>query len=54
MTDYTEELIATANRIAHGVKGHGGVGILAADESTGTIAKRFEGIKVENTEVNTF
>ena len=27
-------------------------GILAADESTGTIAKRFESIKVENTEEN--
>ncbi|MDP2240223.1 MAG: class I fructose-bisphosphate aldolase [Burkholderiales bacterium] len=29
-----------------------GKGILAADESTGTIAKRFAGIKVENTEEN--
>jgi fructose-bisphosphate aldolase class I len=29
-----------------------GRGILAADESTGTIAKRFESIKVENTEEN--
>jgi fructose-bisphosphate aldolase class I len=29
-----------------------GKGILAADESTGTIAKRFEGIKTENTEDN--
>lgn len=29
-----------------------GRGILAADESTGTIGKRFEGIKVENTEEN--
>jgi len=29
-----------------------GKGILAADESTGTIQKRFEGIKVENTEDN--
>jgi fructose-bisphosphate aldolase class I len=29
-----------------------GKGILAADESTGTIAKRFEGIKVENVEEN--
>lgn len=29
-----------------------GKGILAADESTGTIGKRFDGIKVENTEEN--
>jgi len=29
-----------------------GKGILAADESTGTIEKRFAGIKVENTEAN--
>lgn len=29
-----------------------GKGILAADESTGTIAKRFSGIDVENTEEN--
>jgi fructose-bisphosphate aldolase, class I len=29
-----------------------GKGILAADESTGTIAKRFDSIKVENTEEN--
>jgi len=29
-----------------------GKGILAADESTGTIAKRFDGIDVENTETN--
>ncbi len=29
-----------------------GRGILAADESTGTIGKRFDGIKVENTEEN--
>ena len=29
-----------------------GKGILAADESTGTIAKRFKGISVENTEEN--
>jgi|TARA_B110000211_G_scaffold234093_1_gene302386 fructose-bisphosphate aldolase, class I len=29
-----------------------GKGILAADESTGTIAKRFQGINVENTEQN--
>src|SRR5579871_2430172 len=29
-----------------------GKGILAADESTGTIQKRFDAIKVENTETN--
>ena len=29
-----------------------GRGILAADESTGTIGKRFDSIKVENTEEN--
>jgi fructose-bisphosphate aldolase class I len=29
-----------------------GKGILAADESTGTIEKRFTGIKVENSEEN--
>ena len=29
-----------------------GKGILAADESTGTIGKRFDSIKVENTEEN--
>ena len=29
-----------------------GKGILAADESTGTIAKRFKSIKVENLEKN--
>ena len=29
-----------------------GKGILAADESTGTIAKRFKSINVENTEEN--
>jgi len=44
---YRDELVATANAIAR--PGHG---ILAADESTGTIAKRFEKIKLENTEEN--
>ena len=29
-----------------------GKGILAADESTGTIAKRFKSINVENLEIN--
>lgn len=37
----------TANKISQP-----GYGILAADESTGTIGKRFEGIKIENTEEN--
>lgn len=40
-------LIATAKAITR--PGHG---ILAADESTGTIGKRFDQIKVENTEDN--
>ena len=42
---YKDELIANAKKIC--AKGKG---ILAADESTGTIAKRFSGINVENTE----
>jgi fructose-bisphosphate aldolase class I len=44
---YKDELIATANAIATP-----GKGILAADESTGTIGKRFEKIKLENNEAN--
>jgi len=44
---YRNELIATANAIATP-----GRGILAADESTGTIGKRFEKIKIENNEDN--
>jgi fructose-bisphosphate aldolase class I len=44
---YRDELVATANAIAK--RGHG---ILAADESTGTIGKRFEKIKIENSESN--
>jgi len=44
---FTAELVATARAIC--TKGKG---ILAADESTGTIGKRFEAIKVENTEAN--
>lgn len=44
---YRDELIQTANAIAK--RGHG---ILAADESTGTIGKRFEKIKIENNEEN--
>lgn len=44
---YAEELVATANAIASA-----GKGILAADESTGTIGKRFSAIDVENVEEN--
>lgn len=44
---FTEELIKTARAICAP-----GKGILAADESTGTIGKRFDGIEVENTEPN--
>ena len=42
---YAEELIQTAKSIASP-----GKGILAADESTGTIGKRFSVIGVENVE----
>jgi fructose-bisphosphate aldolase class I len=41
----------TLNTIARAMVAPG-KGILAADESTGTIGKRFDGIKVENTEEN--
>eukprot|EP00052_Salpingoeca_macrocollata_P033414 m.8341 g.8341 ORF g.8341 m.8341 type:complete len:373 (+) comp5113_c0_seq1:76-1194(+) len=44
---YAAELIQTAKTIATA-----GKGILAADESVGTIGKRFDGIKVENNEAN--
>uniref|UniRef100_A0A0C9RQV8 Fructose-bisphosphate aldolase n=1 Tax=Wollemia nobilis TaxID=56998 RepID=A0A0C9RQV8_9CONI len=44
---YTEELIKTAKYIATP-----GKGILAADESTGTIGKRLASISVENVEAN--
>jgi fructose-bisphosphate aldolase class I len=44
---YTDELIATASYIATP-----GKGILAADESTGTIGKRLASINVENVETN--
>jgi fructose-bisphosphate aldolase class I len=46
-TPYKEELIATANAI-----GTLGKGILAADESTGTIGKRFDQIGLANEESN--
>jgi len=44
---YKDELIATARKIASP-----GKGILAADESTGTIKSRFDKIGVENTREN--
>jgi fructose-bisphosphate aldolase class I len=44
---FRDELIATAKKIATP-----GKGILAADESTGTIGKRLEAIKLENNEAN--
>lgn len=46
-TPYAEELIRNARAIAAP-----GKGILAADESTGTIGQRFTAISVENTEEN--
>ncbi|CEM05410.1 unnamed protein product [Vitrella brassicaformis CCMP3155] len=45
--EIAKELVANAEAIATP-----GKGILAADESTGTIKKRFDGINVENTEQN--
>lgn len=47
MSNFTAELIATAKAIAAP-----GKGILAADESTGTIGQRFSKINVENIEEN--
>ena len=47
MSEFAAELIATARYIASP-----GKGILAADESTGTIGKRFAPIGVENNEEN--
>jgi fructose-bisphosphate aldolase class I len=47
VSSFREELIKTAREIAAP-----GKGILAADESTGTIGSRFQGINVENTEEN--
>ena len=44
---YTNELIQTAQEICAP-----GKGILAADESTGTIGKRFDQIGVENNHEN--
>lgn len=47
MSQYAAELVQNARLIAAA-----GKGILAADESTGTIGQRFSGINVENTEEN--
>ena len=47
LSDYTSELISTANSLASP-----GKGILAVDESTKTIGKRLGSIGVENTEAN--
>ena len=46
----TDAQKAELREIAHKIV-DGGKGILAADESTGTIGKRLAGIGVENTEV---
>ena len=45
--NFKKELMETAKAICAP-----GKGILAADESTGTIGKRFDGISVENTHEN--
>jgi fructose-bisphosphate aldolase class I len=45
--NFANELVVNARKIAAS-----GKGILAADESTGTIQKRFDSIKLENTEEN--
>jgi fructose-bisphosphate aldolase class I len=45
--DFRKELMETANGLSRR-----GFGILAADESTGTIGKRFDSIKIENNEEN--
>ena len=47
MSRFADELVATAKAMVAP-----GKGILAADESTGTIKKRFDSISVENTEDN--
>lgn len=45
--DYSEELIATANKICTP-----GKGILAADESPTSVSKKFDALKVENNAEN--
>jgi fructose-bisphosphate aldolase class I len=47
MSSFAAELVENARKIAST-----GKGILAADESTGTIGKRFADISVENNEEN--
>jgi fructose-bisphosphate aldolase class I len=47
MTDKLEQLVETAQALVAP-----GKGILAIDESTGTIKKRFDGVGVDNTEAN--
>ena len=47
LTDFSQELIATARALAES-----GKGILAVDESTKTVGKRLGSINVENTEAN--
>jgi len=46
-SQYREELYQNAKQISRS-----GFGILAADESTGTIGKKFDAISLENTELN--
>jgi len=46
-SEYRDELIKNAKQITRP-----GYGILAADESTGTIGKKFDAIGLENTETN--
>lgn len=46
-SEFRDELIKNAKQITRP-----GFGILAADESTGTIGKKFDGIGLENTETN--
>ncbi|EGR34602.1 hypothetical protein IMG5_006010 [Ichthyophthirius multifiliis] len=47
MTDFRKELAQNANKLATP-----GKGILAADESTGTIGKKFTSVGIDNTESN--
>jgi fructose-bisphosphate aldolase class I len=47
MTDFRQELAKNAALLATP-----GKGILAADESTGTIGKKFAALGIENTEAN--
>ncbi|MBM5798951.1 MAG: fructose-bisphosphate aldolase class I, partial [Cyanobacteria bacterium K_Offshore_0m_m2_072] len=47
LDDFRDELASTAAALAAP-----GTGLLAADESTGTIGKRFEAIGLDNSEAN--